>query len=297
MLKDRVSKLKSYSLGIVVKNKAKGDDRIMVCPIEDLTFIEGLLAEYTQDFNVSLPDINGKINGVKLLGDGHVVAKWIPYGSSNRISPPDVRAGETVQIFQYADNDEYHWTTIFNEPSLRRLECATYMYSDLANGSKPYDKASSYWFEVSTADKTIKLHTSKSNGETVGYDVVLDTGTATLLVTDDVGNSVHLESNQGRLSTVTTKEINATTETVNIKAAMAVNITGDQQVNITTKAAHVVAETLVADVTKTADINAATINLKGTAGDNLKGIVNGSTICPFSGKPHVDVSTVIFSNK
>lgn len=297
MLKDRISKLKTYSLGIVVKDKAKGDDRIMVCPIEDLTFIEGLLADYKQDFNVSLPDINGKTNNVELLGDGHVVAKWIPYGQSNRVTPPDVRRGETVQIFQYADNDEYHWTTIFNEPSLRRLETVTYMYSDLAVGDTPYDKSSAYWFEVSTTDKTIKLHTSKSNGESVGYDIVLDTGAATLLITDDVGNSIKLDSNRGSLDTITTKEVGITTETVNIKAAMTVNITGDQQVNITTKAAHIVTDTLVADVLQTADINAATINLKGTTGDTLKGVVNGSTICPFSGKPHVDVSTVIFSNK
>jgi len=284
-------------MGIVVQTKKLGDDRILVCPIEDLTMIDGLISKYKQDFQVSMPDISGKLVETKLVGDGHLVAKWIPLSQSNRVTPPDVVAGETVLIYQYADTDEYHWDTVFNEPSLRRLERVLHMYSNLRTGNKPYDRNSSYWFEVSTTDKLVQLHTSNSDGERVMYDIILNTDSSTLTVKDDQGNSVILDSIAGSLKTVTNKTVDVTTDVVNVHAATEINIKGDQRVNIVTKAAHVVTDTLVADVSGTADINAARVNLKGKGGGPLLGLVNGGSICKYDGNPHVDVSMQIFGTK
>ena len=38
-------------------------------------------------------------------------AEWLG-DSTNRITPPDVRRGEKVQIFQYSNVDKYYWQTI-----------------------------------------------------------------------------------------------------------------------------------------------------------------------------------------
>lgn len=265
MLRNRISKLKLYSMGIVVANKPLGDDRVAICPIEDLTMIDGLISKYTQDYVVSLPDISGNIKETKLVGDGHLIAKWIPISQSNRVSPPDVVAGETVLIYQYADTDEYYWDTVFNEPSLRRLERVIHMYCDIKSGNLPYDRSTSYWHEVSTVDKKIQIHTSTSDGEPSTYDVVLDTAAATFTLSDSLGNTIHLDSQKGVLTSTTTSEINTNTATTNIHASVTVNILGTDQVNINTKAAHVAADTVVADIAKTATINASDLiaNISG----------------------------------
>lgn len=194
MTEDRRSKLQLYSIGIVVEDKKDGSDDIVVFPVEELPHVDGPVADHAPDYQVAMPNAGGVEQTSKLKGSATLTAKWLPWGQSNRITAPDVIKNETVAIFRYADTDEYYWTPIFREPSIRRLETVCYMYGNLKAPLKEWDKTTSYWVEVSTKKKYIKLHTAKSDGEPFGYDVTIDPQNGFVEIKDDRGNFFKIDS-------------------------------------------------------------------------------------------------------
>lgn len=232
---ERISNFKVYSLGIVVEDKARKTDHIKVTPIEELPFQNGDIDKQVINYDTKLQDNDGIVKPDKLEGDNFLVAKWLPYGQGNRVSSPDVIKGESVLIFRFGDTDEYYWTTIFNEPNIRRLETVTYAFGDLPTGKEPWNKDSSYYLEVSTHDKYVKFHTSTSDGEPYGYDLFLDTANGNLTVNDTVGNSVILDSPSSAITANANLEVNINTQVANINAETtnisgALNIAGDTNI-------------------------------------------------------------------
>jgi len=230
MSAERESGLKLYSLGIVAVTKDKGSDAIKVTPIEVLTLGNKKLSEEKNNYKVEMPDAKGIKRSSEIESESMLIAKWIPFGHSNRLTPPDVVAGETVILFRFADTEEYYWTTIFREPKLRRLETVNYGYCNIPQGLEPFDKQTSYWFEVSTDQKYIKLHTSKNDGEPYEYDITLDTEKGNLLIDDNAGNSIELNSEQSKLSILTNTDVYIKSPTVTIEAETT-HITGNVQVD------------------------------------------------------------------
>lgn len=217
-----------YSLGIVAKDKPTGTYTISVMPIEQLTDSNSSI-DKTNEFKTDTVD--HKNRSIKSHSSSSTVleATWIPLGSSNRMSAPDVIQGETVQIYTYADTNEYYWTTIFNEPGIRRNEKVLYGFSNLSEGARDteFDRSSSYWFEVDTLNKYVKLHTSENNGELTTYDISIDTKNGILEIKDGLGNYIVHNSREGNLHAkyndsvtieapnFTVKTTNATIETTN----------------------------------------------------------------------------------
>lgn len=230
MSAERESGLKLYSLGIVAVTKDKGSDAIKVTPIEVLTLGNKKLSEEKNNYKVEMPDAKGIKRSSQIESESMLIAKWIPFGHSNRLTPPDVVAGETVILFRFADTEEYYWTTIFREPKLRRLETVNYGYCNIPQGLEAFDKQTSYWFEVSTDQKYIKLHTSKNDGEPYEYDITLDTEKGNLLIDDNAGNSIELNSEQNKLSILTNTDVYIKSPTVTIEAETT-HITGNVQVD------------------------------------------------------------------
>lgn len=226
MMSERESKLKFYSLGIVAINKEKKSDHIKVTPIEELTLSNGKLSEQKNLHKVELPDAKGIERSSQLESDSMLVAKWIPFGQSNRMTPPDVIAGETVIIFRFADTDEYYWTSIFREPGIRRLETVMYAFCNIPDGQEKFNKETSYWLEVSTDEKHIKLHTSKNDGEPYEYDITIDTENGKILIDDNSGNSIELNSAQNEISAIANTHILLKAPLVTIDAQLT-HMTGD----------------------------------------------------------------------
>lgn len=202
---DRQSKLVMYSLGIVTEDKKRGSDQIKVYPVEEFPQIDGKITDWKPTYKGNATDIKGGTKAIDLKGDAILVARWLPFGNSNRNTSPDVIKNETVCIYRYADTNEYYWDTTFREPSLRRLETVCHMYGNLPSGVQGFDKQSSYWFEVSTHDQHIKVHTSKSNKEPFVYDIVLDTKNGNLTIKDDIGNMIYLDSRAHQIKMINTE--------------------------------------------------------------------------------------------
>jgi phage baseplate assembly protein gpV len=224
-LKEQLSELKLYSLGIVTENKPEGTDYILVTPIEKISIQEsGYINDKERTYKSSLTDIHGKEDNQEIKAVNKVRAKWIPFGHSNRITAPDVRANETVVLFKFGDVDEYYWTTIFREPGIRRLENVIYGFSNLRSGLTEFDKNTSYWLQVDTIHKKVHLHTANNDGEYTPYDIDIDTKTGIMTITDNKGEVIQIDARNNKVDVTTSKEANITAPTINFNGN--VNISG-----------------------------------------------------------------------
>jgi len=229
-LKEQVSELKLYSLGIVTENKPEGTDYILVTPIEKISIQEpGYINETQRTYKSTLKDIDGKENNQEIKATNKIRAKWIPFGHSNRLTAPDVRAGETVILFKFGDVDEYYWTTIFREPSLRRLENVVYGFSNIKGGTEAFDKNTSYWFQVDTIHKKVHLHTADNDGEYTAFDIFINTKKGIMIVTDNLGEIIEINAENNKINITTAKEVNITAPTINLNGN--VNISGHLNVD------------------------------------------------------------------
>lgn len=248
-----------YSLGIAMEDKLRGSDQIKVYPVEEFPQINGKVSDFKPSYNVSTTNIKGATKSSDLKGDAVLVATWLPFGNSNRITAPDIIKNETVAIYRYADTNEYYWDSLFREPSIRRLETCCTMFGNLPNGVKEYNKESSYWFEVSTHDQHIKVHTSKSNQEPFVYDIILNTRDGNLTIKDDIGNSIYLDSRAHQIKMVNTEGAfyDMIRENITISAPKTIrNVCQDFIIEagrtITTKAGTSISETAGTTINETA---------------------------------------------
>lgn len=215
-IEEENSFLKLYSLGIVVEDKEEGTNIIKFTPIEKIRLSKGKLSEQKYEYNETIPDSRGVSKTKSVTGSDIMEAKWLPFGDPNRMNSPDVRKNETVAIWRFADTDEYHWTTIFQEPEIRRLETVCIGASNIEKGLKPYNKESAYWFELSTKEGHVQIQTTKSNNESFEYSINIDTQDSILEIKDDAGNSITLESKTNKITINTLEKVEINTKDVNV---------------------------------------------------------------------------------
>ncbi len=197
-MSENISKLKLYSLGIVVEAKKRNSWFIKVYPVEELPMANGKIADLKTELDVSGKDVNDNTKTIKSKSDNIIVAKWMPE-ESNRATPPDMQPSEHVLIWKFADTDEFFWSVHKHEPNLRRHETVKYSYCNKPKGIDTYDDDSSYWIQWSNHDKHIHLHTAKNDGEPVTYDVKIDTAAGNIKIEDDIGNFILFDSVAGLL--------------------------------------------------------------------------------------------------
>ena len=196
MLKDRQSKLVHYGIGIVVEDKPRKSDIVKITNIEEFPYTDGKLIDNKEELKHELPDKKGIPRKSSATRDMVIEAIWLGGYDSNRITAPDVIKNETVDIYRYADTQEYYWRKRGREPGIRRLETVCYMYGNLQAPLKEWDKRSSYWHEFSTHDKHIVIQTSKSDGENYKYSVQISPKKNQLYEGDDIGNYNRLLSSE-----------------------------------------------------------------------------------------------------
>lgn len=240
MTKEKVSKLQFYSLGIVAANKLLNSDIIEVNPIEEFPMMDGEITDNVEQYKTESKTSEGETFNTDIQTTVSVKAKWLPINNSNRRSSPDVRRGETVVIYRFADTDEYWWNTLKNDHTLRRLETVIYCFSNSRKENIADDANSTYWIEISTHKKLIHVHTSKNDNEPFCYDIQINAKDGNLVITDDAGNyilldskenTIHLENGLGSFV-----DINRTVITIN---ANDININGQSSVTVNTNAMSV----------------------------------------------------------
>lgn len=196
-----MSGLRPYCLGIVTEHKAEESDVIRVNLKERHTMGNGPINEDKTSYDIKTTSSQGKSLSDAIEVEQIVEAVWIPHGDNHLLTSPNVRANETVMVYKYADTPDYYWTTVFREPTLRRLENVIYGYSNLKDGvEQPHDLESSYYFQWDTIRKVIRMVTVQSDGEQFAYILEIDPGNNRVSIRDNVGNEIELDSPSNNIS-------------------------------------------------------------------------------------------------
>jgi hypothetical protein len=200
------SKLVMYSMGIVAANKPTNSTIIEVSPFEDLSMLSGQLTDSMDQKVTEGTDGQGVPYQTQANTANTIKAKWMGLGSPNQMTAPDVRRGEIVVLYRYADEDAdkgYFWVTYKQDLNLRRLETVVYAWSgqpdDAVELTADNMADNMYFLEVSTHKGHLYLHTSKANGEFTTHDLVLDTMNGRLVYEDGVGNQHMIDSRNNRI--------------------------------------------------------------------------------------------------
>lgn len=213
----QMSQLRPYSIGVAAENKPLDTRFLNVAPIEMLSALDGEINFDPQDQVVRGKDSRGNQYEIKTTLDNSVTAEWYP-GASNRVTPPDIRRGELIELFRLGDTDKFYWRCMGLRDNLRRLETVIWAFNGTPKESDAgISYETSYFFEVSTHKKLITMSTSQANGEPFRYTFQFNTKDGHVLLTDDVGNhvlldsantNIHLENIEGTMVELNKQDIN-----------------------------------------------------------------------------------------
>jgi hypothetical protein len=193
------SQFKVYSLGTVAANKLLKSNEIEVVPIETAPMHHGDLSDAVNNYGAQSTDQQGAAYQVEVQTTASIRATWLPIGSSNRLTAPDVRRGATVILYQFADTDQYWWTTLKDDMYLRKLETVIYGFSATRDENAKPSPDNMYFLEISTHQKVVHFHTSRADGEPFAYDIQINTAEGCITIQDDTGNVFFLDSPEKRL--------------------------------------------------------------------------------------------------
>lgn len=252
-----ISKFNVYSLAIVAANKPLSSKVIECTPTEIAPMTNGEVSDTMDKYTAGATDREGAAYQVEMTTTNTVKATWLPMGGSNRMTAPDVRRGELVILYRFADTDELWWATLKDDMHLRKLETVIYAFSGSTVESAKADSDNMYFLEVSTHNKLVHFHTSKANGEPYSYDIQINTQHGFIKIQDDVGNFIGFDSKENQLEMV-----NRDGSKLDINKK---NITIESTNSITLKSKTVTVDaTDIVDKATSIKTNASTITIAGS---------------------------------
>lgn len=188
------SKMMPYSIGIVAANKELDSKEIEVVATEMFPMYGGEITDNVSNIETKGESADGTNYESKLKATVSIKATWLPMHGSNRITAPDVRRGEIVQLYQFGDVDKYYWATLKDDLHLRKLETVIWAFSNTSKEDQKPTYDSTYFVEVSTHKSLIHLHMSDSNGEVTTYDMQFNGKEGYVVLQDGIGNYIKLSS-------------------------------------------------------------------------------------------------------
>lgn len=229
---------KFYSMGIAVVNKPRTQSDLLVCPVEVFPLNAGELSaeeELHEDEWKDYYDIEYKVSTVTRRA---IRCKHLSM-SSNSVLAPDIRVGERVFIYRYADADEFYWVDPGLDAHLRRLETKLWLFSADPDGlsDAPRSAENSYMLELSTHDKLITFKTTNLNSEPFVYTFQLNTENGHFTITDDVGNYVMLDSQETSIEFENSDKthVKLTKKNISVYAPNNIDIVADNDISIKCK--------------------------------------------------------------
>ena len=214
-----------YSIGTVAEDKDEDGHIIEIFPIENQSFAEGNIAD-TKIENVMAKDLYGNSKSVVLNKKSTVRAIWMPFGNSNRSTAPNVKKGEQVEIYRYADTDDFYWDTLYNEFDIRRKEKVIHLYGNTDAFGEELTLDNTYFTKIDTINKLVHIKTNDNDGELTSYDIKIDTKEGILEVFDGKGNIIQLDSAEDKLTATTNDEVIINTKIMTINAIdLNINVT------------------------------------------------------------------------
>lgn len=132
----------------------------------------------------SAPNANGEVVTSKSLTSNTHPATWAAIGEPNRITPPDVREGSQVAIYQVQGQDKLYWTSFGVSTETHRLETVIWGYNASPNTDQdvPFDVNDYYMIAISTHTGHMTIRTSQANGEKSAFEIKVDGAAGNVVV-------------------------------------------------------------------------------------------------------------------
>lgn len=202
----QVSQFRKVAIGVVAENmelktpEGKLNRTVRVTPTEWLSMRDGELKDDPTPMTFKSQDAQGNETQGGFITNQTIPCQWLPAGA-NRLTPPTVRRGMRVELYQMGDQAKYFWKYTGLDDNLMKLETIIFGISahtkeQKAGEEMELDPSNMYWFEISSHSKKIAMQTSKANGEPFEYDFYFDLEKGEFHLNDDVGNLVELISKQ-----------------------------------------------------------------------------------------------------
>lgn len=226
-------------VGTVASTKQTNTNEIMVYLPSMAPAADGRVVATAKEVEKKSQNAYGEETTSRVLTSNTFPAVWRAMGDSNRITPPDVREGSQVSIYQVAGQNTYYWTTFGINAETMRLE--TVIMGFQANPGQgddtPFNIDNFYTMTVSTHEGFVALRTTQANGEKAAFEVKVDgmNGRVMIggsggnyLVKDDVARSLTYVNADGSIFNIDKKN-------VKVYAKDSVTFSTDEGFNILTK--------------------------------------------------------------
>lgn len=186
--------LKTVGHGIAQSNVGPMGNILHISVQNWFSYQDGKQIVTLDEIETASTDINGVESRDKLLSTQTIHATWLPSGS-NRLTAPNIRVGEEVEILQQSDTPVYYWRPLGMSEQHRKLETIIWGISSTKDeGADSLNPENRYWIEFSSHSKKIVLTTSIKNGEAVRYSCSFDLTEGIFNLMDSKGNGLSLES-------------------------------------------------------------------------------------------------------
>lgn len=236
-------------IGIVAENSIIGsENEIVVVPIEEIPNVKGKLESIPHEIQTSGVDKNGVSYQDNIITTSTVTALW-GGGEANRITAPQLRKGDRVELFQQDGQNTYYWRVLNQQMNNRHRESVVFAYAakskDTEKDIVKSDHTNCYTHTVDATMQQIEFRMSMDNGEKCAWLFQMDANHGVLTLTDQFGNVIDIDHVKTtiRLENRDKSQVILNKKTINIIAPDTINIKAGDTINMQAKTINVKCDT------------------------------------------------------
>lgn len=180
--------------GYAAADKANDSRLLYVYCEELLPFVQGKISATNADSGYSISTGSGKTTGI-VTTSNILVCTYRDDTKSNSAFPPCVRKGEQVRVYNMGDTDQWYWASAGRNDGARRTDTWRQHISATLENNADLTDSNTYYIEMDTRGAHhVIISTSAANGEKHTYKFLIDTDKSLILLSDEIGNSLLMES-------------------------------------------------------------------------------------------------------
>lgn len=130
----------------------------------------------------------------------HILATY--FETQPYFKRPNIHAGEQLLILSIGDTTDFLWVPLEHDHAKRKHERMHMLVANKNDTTSPLTEGNAYSVLVDTrpGSKKVEISTNKNDGEQFAYKVLIDVMASKLMLADDAGNSITLDSNAQSLT-------------------------------------------------------------------------------------------------
>lgn len=262
-------------VGTVAATKQTGTKEIMVHMPKNSPMADGRTVAQVESKEESAVNAAGEPIKVSTMISNVRPAKWNAFGEPNRLTPPDVREGSQVALYQVSGQSTIYWTTNGFSGETHRLETVVWGFqaNPTLDENTEFNVDNFYTITADTRSGFMAVRTSQGNSEKSGFEVKLDGGNGRVEVVGSNKSGIIMDDFNSKFIYTNKEEtlIAVDKKKVVIDAPDSILFNGDESVSVRTKVFTLQCQDINIQA-KTAKVAIGTTSWEGEV--NLKGNLN-----------------------